>query len=51
MKDLRTRRSDEVAIDLDGPQEWNRGTGWDDESPLRRPSVDLDNGSRTARTS
>jgi hypothetical protein len=50
MKDLRTRRSPETPVDLDGPQEWNRGTGWDEENQLRRPSLDLDHGTRSART-
>jgi hypothetical protein len=50
MKDLRTRRSADVAVDLDGPQEWNRGSGWDDERALRQPPLDLDHGDRGART-
>jgi hypothetical protein len=49
MKDLRTRRNADVAVDLDGPQEWKRGSGWDDEHPLRRPSLDLDHSDRNVR--
>jgi hypothetical protein len=36
MKDLRTRRGDEMTVDLDGPTSWSRGSAWEDEQPLRR---------------
>lgn len=41
MKDLRTRRSDDIAVDLDGPSSWTRGSAWDDDRPLHRVSVDI----------
>ena len=50
MKDLRTRRNPEMPVDLDGPSEWSRGAGWDDDHPLHRPSLDLDHGTRSARS-
>ena len=49
MKDLRTRRGDDVAVDLDGPSSWSRGAGWDDDRPLHQPSPDFDHGSDSAR--
>lgn len=39
MKELRTRRSDELTVDLEGPQDWNRGDAWDDDAPVRRPAT------------
>jgi hypothetical protein len=42
MKDLRTRRSDDVTVDLDGPSGWTRGSAWDDEHLIRPVPVDID---------
>jgi hypothetical protein len=49
MKDLRTRRDPKMPVDLEGPDEWNRGSGWEDEQSLRRPALDLDHSGRSAR--
>jgi hypothetical protein len=49
MKDLRTRRDPEPRVDLDGPTDWSRGAGWDDEHPLHRTSSDVGQGSRSTR--
>jgi hypothetical protein len=49
MKDLRTRRGDELAVDLDGPHRWNRGSAWDEDSPLHRSTLEggqLNSGAR-----
>jgi hypothetical protein len=44
MKDLRTRRGDEMTVDLDGPTSWSRGSAWEDEHPLRRVILHADPG-------
>lgn len=49
MKDLRTRRSDDVAVDLDGPSGWTRGSAWGDDRPLRRVHVDTDRLNNSSR--
>ena len=42
MKDLRTRRSAEMEVDLEGPAGWSRGGAWDDEPRLHRPALEPD---------
>lgn len=42
MKDLRTRRGDDITVDLDGPSGWTRGSAWDDQHRLHRVVVDID---------
>jgi hypothetical protein len=49
MKDLRTRRSAPPDVDLDGPADWTRGAGWEDEQALRHLPLDADPGDRSAR--
>ena len=49
MKELRRRRGDELAVDLDGPLGWNRGAGWDDQRSLRRPTLEVDHLGNGAR--
>ncbi len=49
MKDLRTRRGDEMAVDLEGPTDWNRGDAWEDERPLRQPAMHADHAAGEAR--
>jgi hypothetical protein len=44
MKDLRTRRGDEVTVDLDGPTSWSRGSAWEEEQALRRAILHADHG-------
>lgn len=34
MKDLRTRRSGDVEIDLEGPGDWSRGGAWEADQPM-----------------
>ena len=52
MKDLRTRRDDEAPdVDLDGPDEWtSRARPGTTTRPCIRPSLDLDQADRSART-
>ena len=42
MKELRTRRSTDLEVDLEGPRDWNRGGAWESDRPLHRPSSDID---------
>jgi hypothetical protein len=49
MKDLRTRRGTTPDVDLDGPVEWTRGAGWEDEHPLHHIAVDADRVDRGTR--
>lgn len=42
MKDLRTRRSTDLEIDLEGPSDWSRGGAWDADRPLHRASLNVD---------
>ena len=48
MKDLRTRRSSDLEIDLEGPSGWNRGGAWD--SDRHRSAHDLNQSASGART-
>ncbi len=49
MKDLRTRRGAELAVDLDGPRGWNRGTAWDEESAIHHPTLEIGQLTSSAR--
>ena len=49
MKDLRTRRGEEMAVDMEGPTDWNRGDAWDDERALRHPTMRADHVAGEAR--
>ena len=49
MKDLRTRRSSDFEVDLEGPNGWNRGDSWDGDHPLHRRALDVNTGSSSAR--
>jgi hypothetical protein len=49
MKDLRTRRGSDPAVDLDGPSGWNRGTAWDEESKLHPAPQETDQTGNGAR--
>lgn len=51
MKDLRTRRSGELEVDLEGPATWNRGDAWEGEHILHRPSRSRDGSDAGRRTS
>jgi hypothetical protein len=50
MKDLRTRRSSDLEIDLEGPSDWSRGGAWDTEHQLHRASLRADHGVGGARS-
>lgn len=50
MKDLRTRRGEDLSIDLDGPSGWNRGSAWEEERPLHPIVVHVDQVAGGART-
>jgi hypothetical protein len=49
MKDLRTRRGDDLAVDLDGPDGWSRGAAWEGERPLHPVAHDVDQASSSVR--
>ncbi len=49
MKDLRTRRGTELAVDLDGPHDWNRGTAWDEESAIHHSTLEIGQLTSSAR--
>jgi hypothetical protein len=51
MKDLRTRRTSDLEVDLDGPREWNRGDAWEADEALRRASLDGNHTGSSARSS
>jgi hypothetical protein len=49
MKDLRTRRSSDMDVDLEGPSGWNRGGAWDSDSPMPRVSMTTDRSASSIR--
>jgi len=49
MKELRTRRSTDLEVDLEGPTGWNRGAAWDAERPLSSASLNTNATSSSAR--
>ena len=49
MKDLRTRRSSDLEVDLDGPGDWSRGGAWDAERPMPRASMTVDRSASAIR--
>ncbi len=49
MKELRTRRSSDADVDLEGPGSWNRGDAWEGDGPLHRVAVDIDSSGSSAR--
>ena len=49
MKDLRTRRSTDLEVDLEGPDGWSRGGAWEDEGTLHRASIASDPASSSLR--
>jgi hypothetical protein len=49
MKDLRTRRSSDIDIDLEGPSGWSRGGAWERERPIHRRAIDGSSASSSAR--
>ena len=49
MKDVRTRRSSDLEVDLEGPNGWSRGGDWDGDQPLPRASLAADRGAHSVR--
>lgn len=49
MKDLRTRRSNDTEIDLDGPIEWNRGGAWESDQSFHRGAIDASSSGSSSR--
>jgi len=50
MKDLRTRKGTDVQVDLEGPEEWNRGDAWDDEQSLPPATIRIEPETTPARS-
>ena len=51
MKELRTRRSDALEGDLEGPAGWSRGASWDDDQPLHEASLNAGHPGSSVRSS
>ena len=49
MKDLRTRRSADLEVDLEGPSGWSRGGAWDGDRSLSRASLGGDRSAQSIR--
>jgi hypothetical protein len=49
MKDLRTRRSSDFEIDLEGPADWSRGGAWDPDQPVPRTPAAVDRSGSSLR--
>ena len=49
MKDLRTRRSTDMEIDLEGPAGWSRGGAWDSDRSAHGGAIDATGSSSSAR--
>lgn len=49
MKDLRTRRSSDMEIDLEGPSGWNRGGAWEGDHSLHSGALDAKASGSSAR--
>lgn len=49
MKDLRTRRSSDLDVDLEGPDGWDRGGAWEGDGQLHRVAIDIDSSGSSAR--
>lgn len=50
MKDLRSRRSTDLEVDLEGPGGWNRGGAWETDHQLPRLRSSLDQSASGARS-
>lgn len=49
MKDLRTRRSSDLEVDLEGPTGWSRGGDWDGERTFHSRALDRNSSGSSAR--
>jgi len=49
MKDLRTRRSNDMEVDLEGPSGWSRGGAWESEHSIHSGAMDASASSSSAR--
>jgi len=50
MKELRTRRSSDLEVDLEGPNGWSRGSNWDSEGSLHSGAIEPNSSDSSART-
>jgi hypothetical protein len=47
MKELRTRRGDDLEVDLEGPSGWSRGDAWERDGSIHSAALDANaSGSR-----
>lgn len=51
MKELRTRRGNDMDIDLEGPAGWSRGGAWEGDRSLHRGAIDTTASDSSARAS
>ena len=49
MKDLRSRRSTDMEIDLEGPAGWSRGGAWEGDRSVHGGAIDASGSSSSAR--
>ena len=49
LKDLRTRRSNDMEVDLEGPAGWSRGGSWDSDGTLHSRAIDTNASGSSAR--
>ena len=49
MKDLRTRRSTDMEVDLEGPSGWSRGGDWESDRSLHSGAMDANTSGSSAR--
>jgi len=49
MKELRTRRSTDLEVDLEGPNGWSRGSDWDRDGSLHGGAVETNPSDSSAR--
>jgi hypothetical protein len=49
MKELRTRRSADMEIDVEGPAGWSRGGAWDSDRSLHSGAIDSSSSNSSAR--
>ena len=50
MKELRTRRGNDLEVDLEGPNGWNRGDAWEREGSFHNAAVDVNASGSSARS-
>jgi hypothetical protein len=50
MKEVRTRRSSDLEVDLEGPSGWSRGGNWESEGSLHSGAIETNATDPSART-